>query len=353
MLHKASTQADIIDDPVLVSFLKERSVFVRGAVRQAGAYPVTDDANLKNILSVAGGIALEGNKKNIELTSRGQGRRVIDIETESAADTIIKAGDTVRVNQKFHKIATKTVMISGEVNHPGNYDLMSGDTLLDLVTRAGGLTEQAYPDGAIFSRANERKREKTRYKAQAQDLELKLASSLQQQDEKKQPNTTQVAQTQSLIAQLKEADTVGRITVEADPATLSANPDQNILLEKGDRIYVPKRPLTVRVAGEVLSPAALQFRQGKKAVDYIREAGGTSHYADKKRSFVIYPDGSAQPLDVGHWNHSSVMIPPGSTVIVPRDPKPFDFLDSAGRVSQMIANLAISGLYIEAIGDGN
>ena len=109
----------------------------------------------------------------------------------------------------------------------------------------------------------------------------------------------------------------------------------------------------MRVAGEVLSPAALQFRQGKKAVDYIREAGGTSHYADKKRSFVIYPDGSAQPLDVGHWNHSSVMIPPGSTVIVPRDPKPFDFLDSAGRVSQMIANLAISGLYIEAIGDGN
>ena len=66
LLHKVSTKnADIIDDPVLISFLKERSVFVRGAVRQSGAYPVTEGTSLKNILSVAGGIALEGNKESI------------------------------------------------------------------------------------------------------------------------------------------------------------------------------------------------------------------------------------------------------------------------------------------------
>jgi len=353
-LHKVSTQKNNnIDDPVLISFLKERSVFIRGAVRQAGAYPVTEGTNLKNILSVAGDLALEANKESIELASHNNGRRIIDISIENPADIIIEAGDTVRINQKFHKIATKTVSIIGEVNHPGNYDLMPGDTLLDLVKRAGGLTAQAYPDGAIFSRASERKREKTRYKAQAQDLELKLASSLQQANDDKKPDLTQINATQSLISQLKEADAVGRITVEADPATLSANPDQNILLEKGDRIFIPQRPLTVRVAGEVLSPAALQFRTNKDPLDYVREAGGTTHYADKNRTFVIYPDGSAQPLKVGSWNHNAAMIPPGSTIIVPRDPKPFDFLDSAGRVSQMIANLAISGLYIEAIGDNN
>ncbi len=353
LLHKVSAKTDVIDDPVLASFLKERSIFVRGAVRQAGAYPVTEGTNLKNILSVAGGIALEGNTESIELASRNNGRRIVNISTEDPKDIILEAGDTVRVNQKFHKIATKTISISGEVNHPGNYDLMPGDTLLDLVNRAGGLTDQAYPDGAIFSRANERKREEMRYKAQAQDLELKLAASLQQLSDDKKPDIAQVNATQSLITQLKEADAVGRITVEADPATLSANPDQNILLEKGDRIFIPKRPLTVRVAGEVLSPAALQFRTNKDPREYVREAGGTTHFADKDRTFVIYPDGSAQPLNVGNWSHNVAMIPPGSTIIVPRDPKPFDFLDAAGRVSQMIANLAISGLYIEAIGDNN
>jgi len=101
----------------------------------------------------------------------------------------------------------------------------------------------------------------------------------------------------------------------------------------------------------VLSPAALQFKSGKSAMDYINEAGGTTYYADKGRAFVIFPDGSAAPLGISAWNHSNHLIPPGSTIIVPRDPKPFDFLDSAERVSQILANLAISGLYIEAIGD--
>jgi len=139
--------------------------------------------------------------------------------------------------------------------------------------------------------------------------------------------------------------------VEADPASLKADPEQDILLEAGDKIFIPKRPLTVRVAGEASSPAALQFRKGKDPMDYINQAGGTTYYADRDRTFVVYPDGSAQPLNVSMWNHSATFIPPGSTIIVPRDPKPFDFLAGAERVSQILANLAISGLYIEAIGD--
>lgn len=356
LLHKASIdnkKSEIISDPVLAAFLKERSIFVRGAVRQAGAYPVTEGTTLKNILSVSGGIALEDNEENIELASRDNGRRTINMGIEDPAAITIQAGDTIRVNQKFDKIAPKTVSIGGEVNSPGQYDLMAGDSLLDLINRAGGMTAQAYPDGTIFSREEKRKREKSRYKAQAQDLELKLAASLEQTDDNKKPDMTQISATQSLISQLKEADAVGRITVEADPAALTANPAENILLEKGDRIYIPKRPLTVRVAGEVLSPAALQFREGKDPMDYLSEAGGTTHYADKDRTFVIFPDGSAQPLNVSSWNHSSALIPPGSTIIVPRDPKPFDFIESAARVSQMIANLAISGLYVEAIGDND
>ncbi|HPF79205.1 MAG TPA: SLBB domain-containing protein, partial [Alphaproteobacteria bacterium] len=355
MLHKvsASTDKNEIHDSVLSAFLSERAAFVRGSVRQEGAYPVTNGTTLKTLLAVAGGVALEANKESIELSSRDNGRRIINIETEDPATITVSAGDTVRVNQKFHKIADHSVMLIGEVNHPGRYDLMPGDTLSKLIERAGGLTDQSYPDGAIFSRATERKREQSRYQAQAQDLEMKLAASLQQADDEKKPDMTQVSATQSLIAQLKNAQTVGRITVEADPASLSADPDQDILLEEGDKIYIPKRPMTVRVAGEVLSPASLQFRKGKDPLDYIREAGGTTYYADKDRAFVIYPDGSAQPLHVNAWNHNATFIPPGSTIIVPRDPQPFNFIESAERVSQILANLAISGLYIDAIGDNN
>jgi protein involved in polysaccharide export with SLBB domain len=355
LLHKASLTSkkdkDVITDPILRAFLSERAVFVRGSVRQAGAYPVVNGTTLENILAIVGGLSLEANKESIELTSREAGRRIINLNTDNPADIIISAGDTIRVNQKFHKIADQSVMLFGEVNHPGRYDLMPGDTLSKLIERAGGLTEQSYPDATIFSRASERKREEGRYKAQAQDLEMKLASALQQTDNDKKPDMGQVNATQNLITQLKNAQAVGRITVEADPAMLSTAPEQDILLEKGDKIFIPKRPLTVRVAGEVLSPAALQFRKGKDPLEYIREAGGTTYYADKDRAFVIHPDGSAQPLQVNVWNHRATFITPGATIIVPRDPKPFNFLEGAERVSQILANLAISGLYIDAIND--
>ncbi len=360
LLHEASTVTtiqnnndDLIDDPVLAAFLKERSIFVRGAVRQTGSYPATANTSLENILAVAGGLSLEANKQSIEVSNRTSGRRTLNLETTNPLDIILTPGDTVRANQKFHKIMDQSVMIIGEVKHPGRYDLMAGDTMSKLVARAGGLLDHAYPDGAIFSRASERIREERRYKAQAQDLSLKLAASLQQRDDDKRPNTDQIQTMENLITRLKSAQAVGRITVEADPASLTVDPEQDILLETGDRIFIPKRPLTVRVAGEVLSPAALQFRRGKDPKDYIREAGGTTYYADKDRTFVVYPDGSAQPLSVSMWNHTPNFIPPGSTIIVPRDPKPFDFIESAERISQVLANLAISGLYVEAIGDDN
>lgn len=359
LLRKASatttTQDNdgLIDDPVLAAFLKERSIFVRGAVRQVGSYPATENTTLENILAVAGGLSLEANKQSIEVSNRTSGRKTLNLETTNPLDITLAPGDTVRANQKFHKIADQSVMIIGEVKHPGRYDLMAGDTMSKLVARAGGLLDNAYPDGAIFSRASERTREERRYKAQAQDLSLKLAASLQQRDDDKRPNADQIQTMESLITRLKSAQAVGRITIEADPASLKVDPEQDILLESGDRIFIPKRPLTVRVAGEVLSPAALQFRRGKEPKNYIREAGGTTYYADKDRTFVVYPDGSAQPLNVSMWNHTPNFIPPGSTIIVPRDPKPFDFIESAERISQVLANLAISGLYIEAIGDDN
>jgi hypothetical protein len=188
-----------------------------------------------------------------------------------------------------------------------------------------------------------------RFRASADDLERSLAAALQNEDNA--PGPEQIASTRKLAAELRAVQAVGRITVEADPAVLAANPELDILLKEGDRLYMPKRPLTVRVRGEVLSPAALQFRTSRSARDYIRQAGGFTYFADKSRTFVVYPDGSAQPLAVDVWNHRPVKIPPGSTVIVPRDPKPFDFIDSAEKISQIIANLALTGIWIDDLQD--
>lgn len=365
-LHKSETGRSVIEvgsggaqkEPMsaeLKSFLEERSVFVRGAVRDPGPWPVSEGASLEAVISSAGGTTLEASDSDIEVSSAHQSeghgtkhRFAVNTRDTDPATISIGPGDTVRVNQKFNRVADNSILIIGEVKNPGRYDLTPGDTMADLLQRAGGLTQQAYPEGAIFSRESERKSEESRFRAAARDLERALAASMNKKDP---PDTTQIAMARDLAAELKAVEAVGRITVEADPGKLSVEPELNILLERGDRIFIPKRPLTVRVNGEVLSPANLQFRKNKKPRDYIMEAGGFTYNADDDRAFVLYPDGSAQPLQVSNWNHSATQIPPGSTIVVPRDPKPFDFIQSAKDISQILSNLAVTGIFLDDIRD--
>lgn len=351
----------ISDDEALISFLKEQSISVRGAIRKPGSYPIAQGITLDHIIAVAGGLTLEANKDSIELTSKNidgnndngkvikSKRTTISLNETMPENYTLSAGDSIRINQKFQKIDENTVLIIGEVKHPGEYDLLPGDRVSDLINRAGNLTTQAYPEGSIFSRESERRVEEMQFRNDARALESALAKALQR--EKNQPNATQIELVRSLADKLSEAQAVGRITVETDPDILSIKPELDMLLEKGDRIYVPKRPLTVRVSGEVLSPSSLQFISEKDPLDYIHEAGGFTFHADKDRTFVLYPDGSAQPLQVSSWNHRPVFIPPGSTIIIPRDPEPFSFIQSAKEVGQILSNLAVTSVFIDDIRD--
>ena len=343
------------NDETLTAYLRERSAFVRGAVRSEGTYPVSEGITLDSVLAVAGGLALEADRSNIEVTSAHNGpsetRTRINLHETNPEDVIIGTGDSVRANQKFNKIKDNSVLVMGEVHNPGRYDLVPGDKISDLLARAGGLTDQAYPYGAIFSRASERRAEEMRFQNQAREVELAIGAALEADDTK--TNAGKIAEARALATELRSAQGVGRITVEANPAQLSISPELDLLLESGDRLYIPRRNLTVRVSGEVLSPASLQFRERKASLDYIHEAGGFTFHADKDRTFVIYPDGAAQPLQVSSWNYNPVMIPPGSTIVVPRDPKPFDFIQSAKDVSQILSNLAVTAIFIDDVADSN
>lgn len=354
-------RSESLTDPAVISFLQERAVFMRGAVRRPGAYPVADGVTLDSVLAVAGGLTLEADTGNLELTSALQGeglqtdgrsgtrRTRINLKETSPETIRVAAGDAVRVGQKFRRVEDKSVLIMGEVRNPGRYDLLPGDKVSDLLTRAGGLTTEGYAPGAIFSRNTERRAEENRFRAQARELKRAIAAALEQNEDK--IDSGKVAEARALAAELENAEGIGRITVEADPSALAARPELDMLLEPGDRLFIPKRSLTVRVNGEVLSPAALQFRDSKNPLDYVHEAGGFSFHADKDRTFVLYPDGSAQPLQVSSWNYNPVFIPPGSTIVVPRDPKPFDFIEGAKDISQILSNLAITSIFIDDVRD--
>ena len=106
---------------------------------------------------MAGGLTLEADTDSIEITSAHtqdfgspqtanttKKRTTISFSNTAPESYIISAGDSVRINQKFSKIDNNTVLIIGEVRHPGEYDLLAGDYVSDLIERAGGLNQQAY-----------------------------------------------------------------------------------------------------------------------------------------------------------------------------------------------------------------
>jgi hypothetical protein len=153
-----------------------------------------------------------------------------------------------------------------------------------------------------------------------------------------------------LADDLRAVQAVGRVTVEADPSVLSVRPELNMLVEDGDHLHIPKRVLNVRVSGEVMNPVNALFTEDKDVYDYIRDAGGKTYFADSDRIFVVYPDGAAQPIRGSGWmSDKAAMVIPGSTIIVPRDPKPFDFMESFKDITQILTNMAITGVFIEDI----
>lgn len=345
---------------VINQFVNDHVVQVSGAVREEGAWPVGTVTDLKTLVSVAGGLTSKASRNNIEITSRhdadgdGHTRRKIEADDIDFAQVILEPGDQVRINERYEQAVEKSVRVTGEVKNPGNYDLMRGDTLLSLIERAGGLTPDAYAPAAVFSRKAERQREEQKFRAAAQELERTVSVNLNAQDKDASLTPAQISMARQLADDLRSVQAVGRVTVEADPAVLSVRQEVNMLLEDGDHLHIPKRSLNVRVSGEVMNPASLLFDNNKTPKDYIREAGGTSYYADKGRGFVVYPDGSAQPLDFSAWNASkTAMIIPGSTIIIPRDPKPFNFMDSFKDITQILSNMAITGVFIEDIANDN
>lgn len=331
----------------ILGIARDSIVTVRGAVAREGGYPVAKEAELGEIVAAAGGLRQAADPDAIEitpaLTDNARPRRVAALGKTGAR---VAPGDAVRVPPAPRGTEPGTALIEGEVMRPGWFDLGPGETLSSLLQRAGGLTSQAYPDGAVFIRASARRAEESGLRRAAAELDRGLALALLRQNP---PDSGRVELVRQLSDALRTAPALGRITVEADPAVLAARPELDILLEPGDRIVIPKRPLTVTVSGEVLSPASLQFSPGKTLETYLREAGGLTRYADSGRIFVLLPDGSSQPARGLAGRHSLRVIPPGSIIVVPRDPEPFDFLPMAQNVATILGQLAITAVAVTAL----
>lgn len=331
------------------TLLADRVIGVRGGVREPGDYPVAGPLSLSLLLRAAGGLREEADRARVELVpTLGTDAAPVLLSDGVGANRVIQPGEAVRVGLLRRPAEARSIMVAGEVMEPGSFDLAPGETLSSLLVRAGGLSPHAYPAGAIFTRESARAAEEEGLRRTAREMDRQLAQLL---GGKNPPDPQRVALARQLADELRSSTALGRITVQVDPEILASRPELDIPLQAGDRLFIPKRPATVTVAGEVLSPASLLFDPEKDAEDYLREAGGLTRFADDDRIFLIHPDGSAEPLDQPRARHGRVAVTPGAMLVVPRDAEPLEILPLAQSITTILSQIAFSAAAIASIND--
>ncbi|MGI4876605.1 MAG: SLBB domain-containing protein [Janthinobacterium lividum] len=328
------------EEPELLPVLIENAVSVGGDVRRPGAYPVAGTISTRDIASVAQGL-LSTDGLTLDLTHSDGSAAVLPVAalTTVMATTYVRAGDDLRFNAPVSQSEAGAVLLSGEFSRPGLYSIRRGETLSQLFARAGGITSLGYPYGAIFTRRSVKEAQQEGIRRTGREL----SNALLAVSARKTSSGDSIAAASRLIDSLSTVEAPGRVVVEADPRALALRSDLDTVLESGDAIYMPKRPNFVLALGDVSNPGALQFIAGKSAREYISETGGTSKTADKHRIYVVLPNGTAQPLrDVSSRSAAKIVIPPGSTILVPKDIDPLFTLDLIRDVTGIFGTIVTS-----------
>lgn len=341
--------------PRALQYLLEESTAVYGEVRRPGLYPIARGTSLKTLIDSAGGLSNESDRANIEFVSYAEalltGRssyRTLNFGDASVQNLAVNPGDLFNFKPLYLGQEVGTARIQGEVRFPGSYGILRGERLSQLVKRAGGLTANAYPYGAVFTRVTARTAERESYQRAATDLQEAMVTAVTSGAlGKDASNSAQFLG--AVIARLQSAEAVGRVVIEADPAILEARPEIDPIVEPGDLLVMPKRPISVTVIGQVLNPGSQAFTPGASLKDYIERAGGYSQAADDDRVFVILPNGTAQKLKASFWNYKAQDIPPGSVVVVPRDAAPFNLVAFSERIFGLLSNLAVTAAALATI----
>ena len=337
-----------VEPSVAANFLLDHLVTLDGAVRGPGKYIVGPDLPLGTLVQAAGGTVNWSDKTGVERVSTvvdattGQARtatQMLDLTQAQFATAVVRPRDHYRFPQA--NIATVgSITLKGEVRRPGVYSIVRGERLSDLLVRAGGLTSVAYPYGAVFLRKSVAAREHDGFLRAARELESQLTVSMTRRSTLTSSLTYDAIR--SLVSDLRNQQALGRISVIADPAVLATRPQVDPLVEAGDVLFIPQRPSTVTVLGEVMNSSSFPSEPNMSVQEYVDRAGGYSRYADDSLTFVVLPDGTARQVEKSWFKLGSDTIPPGSTVVVPKDINPFDFRQLLVDGSQILGQLAIA-----------
>ncbi|MCV2883298.1 SLBB domain-containing protein [Aestuariibacter sp. AA17] len=352
----------------VIAKLKEQARFgeplqiveVAGEVKNPGLYPLTENADVNALIKAAGGLTESTYPLKSEIT-----RTVISNDGVAEVAHIGFSPGKVVAGEQVIELKSKDrvnlfsvpswqeelkVKIMGEVEFPGEYTIRRGETLSDLVARAGGLTSYGNPNAAVFTRESLKEQERKNLRSLAEELRKQIASESLR---RKSGAGAMVSydEAKKLLNDLTKTEAVGRLVIDFE-SVIKGNESADVALENGDVLYVPGETQSVNVIGEVYVPTSHLYTAGLNYEDYIARSGGFRSLADEGNTYIIRANGQVDipDRDGGFWfsgDSAAGEIRPGDTIVVPFDSDNVDNMSLWANATQIVYQLAVA---VAAIG---
>ena len=297
-----------------VVFIEARKniVTIDGAINRPAMYEAFDDQKLKSIIEYANGINRNADLGNISLERLVDGSlKTIPVPNDSYFEAInVQDGDSIY----FREHPYRQAKISGAVLKPGSYTMAAGETISDLIQRAGGYTENAYQFGAIYLNEDAKKvNELSKDNLYQEFLDNIIAAAQQNIGADLTPIVL-------LTEELNNTDPNGRVVIDLlNDSTLDLYG-----IKEGDELFIPEQNYVVYVYGEISSEGAVMYSENKDVEYFVEKSGGYKRFADNESIYILHPNGESQ-LYRSKRNifesrpQSDIKIYPGSIIFVPRE----------------------------------
>ena len=322
---------------------------IQGAVKVPGEYPILRGYKVQDLVRAAGGL------KDSAFTGDAELKRVTETATGEAIETyqsfnlgalltgsggpILKSRDSLLVKEIPDWTPNRNVTITGEVRFPGTYSIRKGETLSGVIGRAGGFTDNASPESAVFTREAVAALAAERAAQFAHDIQTTFATRLLTEE----TTTRGMAEISQIVASLQAVEGAGRLLIDL-PAAMSGDTNADLEVEDGDRIVIPVVSNTVSVVGEVKRQGTHTFQGELTLDDYIDLSAGFTRRADDGGIYIVKTNGSVVTLERNLWrftgNNSS--LDPGDTIVVPINTEYKESLASWREITQIVYQSMVS-----------
>ena len=346
--------APIIDRLKAQASLKSpaRLITISGAVKFPGTYPYAQKQSVGQLIAAAGGLSERAYLAEAEISrtevvgdqvlNRYQPFSLQEALEGKATDIALRPRDQVMVKTQPNWQQDMVVELQGEVVFPGIYTFQRGDTLKDIVERAGGLTEYAYPGGSVFRRERLKRQEQERLRLLNVQLKQEIASLALRRQSASASYPTPPSEAMQVADELSGTQAMGRLVIDLAKA-MEGGSIANIMLEKGDKLYIPSRNPVVSVMGEVQYASSHTYKPNRTLDEYITYAGGTKKQADTDRIYVVRADGSVMLPNNSFWfSREERPLLPGDTIIVPIDTDYMDGLSTLTSATQILYQIGVA-----------